>query len=144
MENTIFNVMGAFPRYESDEETLLDALKLAFKISDHRTATAFRIDKEKGLMLYWTDKSEKREPVNKFITPLTAEQIYPQVKAFLESFYNGDIEVDIEEFDENMEEDDDDLTSIEGWRVYTEKWGEIDDDCYAFLAIKPAWETYGK
>ncbi|QRV11361.1 hypothetical protein JR311_20260 (plasmid) [Bacillus velezensis] len=144
MENTFFNVMDTFPQYEGEESNLLNTLKLAFAVLNHSKAEAFRIDKNKGLILYWTDKSEKREQINTFVTPLTAEQVYPQVKAFLESFYDGHIEVEIEDFDENIEEEDDELTSVEGWRVYTEKWGRIDGDTYAFLAIKPAYETYGK
>jgi len=144
MENTIFNVMGTLTQYEGGECNLLNALKLAFAISDHSKAEAFRIDKNKGLILYWTNTSEKREQINMFVTPLTAEQVYPQVKTFLKSFYDGDIEVEIEDFDGNMEEEDSDLTSVEGWRVYTEKWGRIDGDFYAFLAIKPAYENYGK
>lgn len=143
MENTLFNVMGTLPKYERDENLLLDALKLAFKVSDHSKAKAFRIDKKKGLILYWSEHTEKSEPINKFITPLTAEQIHPQVHAFLRSCYDGEIKVELEEFDEAMDEDDD-ITSVEGWRVYTEKWGRIDGDTYAFLAIKPAYENYGK
>lgn len=144
MENTIFNVRGTLPQYESEEDNLLDTLRLAFKVCNHAKARAFRIDKNKGLILYWTDKSERSKNINEFITPLTAEQVYPQVQAFLTSYYDGEIEVDLEEFDRPMEEEDDDITSVQGWRIYTEKWGRIGGDSYVFLAIKPAYDNYGK
>lgn len=144
MENTLFNVRGVAPRYTHDKDYLLDTLKLGFMATDNQYAKAYRIDKDKGLILYWSTSTERGNKVEKFITPLTPEELYPQVKAFLKSYYDGEINMELEEFDENMEEDDDDLTSIQGWRVYTEKWGRVGGDTYAFLAIKPAWETFGK
>lgn len=140
----MFNVRGTIPQYESEKDILLDTLRLAFTICDQQKTKAFRIDKEKGLVLYWANKSDRFKTINEFITPLTAEQVYPQVQAFLTSYYDGEIEVDLEEFDRPMEEEDDDITSVKGWRIYTERWGRIDGDSYAFLAIKPAYDNYGK
>lgn len=143
IHNTPFNVRGIIPQYSVDKNYLLDALKLAFLVSDQKTAKAYRIDKRLGLILYWTDKSEDGQPVQQFITPQTPEQIYPQVEAFLQSYYNKEIDIDLETEDEPYL-DDSDITNVEGWRIYTGRWNRVNEDVYAFIAIKPAYDNYGK
>lgn len=144
INNTPFNVRGLIPQYSTDKNYLLDALNLAFLVSDRKTAKAYRIDKKLGLVLYWTDKSEKRGvEVHQFITPQTPEQIYPQVEAFLTSYYDEEIEIELEEEDEPYLNDDD-ITNVEGWRIYTGQWNRVNGDFYAFIAIKPAYDHYGK
>lgn len=143
IHNTPFNVRGLIPRYSSDTDYLLDTLKLAFLVSDHSTAEGYRIDKQLGLILYWSDKSETRETVQKFITPQTAEQVHPQVEAFLQAYYNKKIDITLEKEDEPYLNDSD-ITNVEGWRVYTGQWNRVNEDSYAFIAIKPAYDCYGK
>lgn len=143
IHNTPFNVRGIIPQYSVDKNYLLDALKLAFLVSDQKTAKAYRIDKRLGLILYWTDKSEGGQPVQQFITPQTPEQIYPQIEAFLQSYYNKEIDIDLETEDEPYLNDSD-ITNVEGWRIYTGQWNRVNEDEYAFIAIKPAYDNYGK
>lgn len=143
IHNTPFNVRGLIPQYSMDKDYLLDALKLAFLVSDQTTANAYRIDKQLGLILYWTDKSETRLPVQKFITPQTPEQIHPQVEAFLQSYYKKEIDIELENEDQPYLNDSD-ITNVEGWRIYTGQYNRVNEDSYAFIAIKPAYDCYGK
>lgn len=143
IHNTPFNVRGIIPQYSVDKNYLLDALKLAFLVSDQSTAKAYRIDKRLGLILYWTDKSEDIHPVQKFITPQTPEQIYPQVEAFLQAYYDKELDIELEKEDEPYLNDSD-ITNVEGWRIYTGQWNRVNEDGYAFIAIKPAYDNYGK
>lgn len=141
--NTPFNVRGIIPRYSVDKNYLLDALKLAFLVSEQATAEAYRIDKRLGLILYWADKSEDIHPVHQFITPQTPEQIYPQVEAFLQAYYDKEIDIELEKADEPYLNDSD-ITNVEGWRIYTGQWNRVNEDEYAFIAIKPAYDNYRK
>lgn len=129
MDNRIFNVNG------SGGEQLMDAIKLAFKTSGFKTAKAWKIDNQKGIILYWyNDKG-----TNPFPSPLTAEEVLPIVSSFLKSEDAKNIECI--EWDEDYKHDG---SNSLGWRVYTEKWGKIDNKDYSFLAIKPAYMWHGK
>lgn len=129
MDNPVFNVKG------EGTASLLEALKLGFRLMEWSRAVGYRLDKKKGLVLYWSDKSEEGHQITKFITPLTPEELYPQIVAFLESDFSNQMELDSWDARTN----DGDITDYEGWRVYTECWGRIDDDDYAFLAITPSF-----
>lgn len=39
---------------------------------------------------------------------------------------------------------DSDIWEVEGWRLYNEHWGQVDDEPYASCAIQPRWCWYGK
>ncbi|WCK57542.1 hypothetical protein PP175_26110 (plasmid) [Aneurinibacillus sp. Ricciae_BoGa-3] len=129
MDNQVFNVNGR------DWDDLASVLKLAFKLSGKK-ARAFRIDKKKGLVLYW---SENVTGSTALVAPMDGEQIFPTVKAFLMSEKAEIIELD--KWDKNLNHDG---SNAKGWRVYTEDWGHVNEDHYAFLAITPAYMWYGK
>lgn len=129
MDNKEFNVKGEGLHF------LEDALKLAFHVLEWRTAVGYRLDKKKGLVLYWHESSSEGYTVTPFITPMTAEQIYPQVVAFLNSEFAKQMELT----DWDKRANDCDIQDYAGWRIYTETWGEVDEDDYAFLAITPSW-----
>lgn len=134
MDNNRFNVKG------EGYEFLKQTLELAFNVMEDKPR-AYRIDKKKGFVLYWTDTTEKSNTVvHPFPTTLTAEQLFPLVQAFLESDEADEIELS----DGDEEFDDCDVDNYYGWRVYTESWGRVDGDAYAFLAITPSWCWSGK
>lgn len=141
--NTPFNVRGLFPEYSVDADYLLDMLKLGFLVTDNKTASAYRIDPVHGLIFYWTDATEKSEPIHPFITPQTPEQLDQQVRGFLDACFNGEIDVQLENEDLPVLNDSD-ITNVKGYRIYTGKFGRINEDSYAFLAVKPAYDCYGK
>ena len=41
-------------------------------------------------------------------------------------------------------EPDTDGSTKKGWRVYSERWGRIDDDHSSIIAVAPLWAVYGK
>lgn len=130
MDNVQFNVRG------KEESDLLPALQLGFRVSGQRAAVGYKIIRNKGLVLYWTEDDD----VEKFIVPMTPEKLLPTVQAFLEDFYDCNtygIELSEDEWDDDP--DDDDIYGYHGWRVYTEQWGHIDRSWKAFLAITPSY-----
>ena len=131
MDNRIFNVNG------TGDELLLKALELALmqEWSKSTTMEAWKIDKEKGLILYWHADGEAIP----FPSPLSAEQLLPIVSGFLAS--KEAKEVTCEGWDADTDHDG---CNGFGWRVYCEDWGHIGRDHYAFIAIKPAYIWYGK
>jgi hypothetical protein len=126
-DNIIFDVNGI------EEEDLLNTLKLAFKISG-RNVEGWKIDNEKGLILFWD-----AENCNKLPTNLNAEQFFLAVVAFLKSEEAKNISC--KDWDEKADHDG---SNELGWRVYTEDWGMINGYEYSFLAVKPAYVWYGK
>jgi hypothetical protein len=134
IDNPAFNVKG------EGGEMLLKALELGFYCAGHWKAEGFRIDKKKGLVLYWHDKSSEGHEVNKFITPLKPNQVVSQVIAFLESDFINEMELE----GDDRDLDDCDIDNDLCWRIYTETWGRIDEDDYAFLAITPSYGWISK
>lgn len=134
MDNQVFNVKG------EGKELLKAALHLAFEAMGEANAEGYCLDEKKGLMLYWADKSSTQRTVVPFITPLTADQLYPQVVAFLESDFANKMKLEGWDAATN----DSEVGDHQGWRIYTEEWGEVDDDDYAFLAVTPSYCWYGK
>lgn len=118
------------------KDTLLLAMRLAF--IEYEKASHWRVDDEKGMILYWSVSDSPftgKEQIKPFITPLNAEQITEQVWLWLEG-------ADIEKYD--GPEPDHDGSNGRGFCLYTEEWGKIGDEDYAFVAIKPTWAMYGK
>ena len=134
MDNPVFNVKGQY------QESLKDALVLAFSVLDRRKADGYRLDRKKGLVLYWTVSSSKKHEVIPFPKPLDAHEVFEKVIEFFEGEFVK--EITLQEWDD--EADDMDVEDETGWRVYTERWGRIDEDSYAFLAITPSFCWTGK
>lgn len=125
----IFNVKG------ETLEQLQTTLELAFSVFGHN-AEAWKIDKNKGLVLYWT---EGDEGVNRFPFSMNEKNIFPIVAGFLASQESEVIELGENDADD-LYSDGSDL----GWRVYSENWGHIGDSDYAFLAITPSYHCWSK
>lgn len=130
MDNVQFNVRG------DKQEDLLLALQLAFSVTGHQKAVGYKIIKNKGLILYWTEA----EDIEKFIVPMKPEELLPTIQVFLDDFYDCNtygIELSEDEWDDMP--DDDEIGGHYGWRIYTETWGRINDDWKSFLAITPSY-----
>lgn len=130
MDNVQFNVRG------EGREDLLRALQLGFSVAEYSGAIGYKVINDKGLVLYWTEA----EGIEKFIVPMSPEQIMPTVEAFLQDFYEYNsygIKLSEEEWDD--EPDDYEIDGYHGWRVYTETWGRVGDDWRTFLAITPSY-----
>jgi len=132
MDNRVFNVNG------TGDELLLQTLKLAFaQEGRNTTANAWRETKKHGLILCWTIPDSSPENYNQFPSELTAEEVFPAVKKYLEKAED----IEMKDWDANADHDG---SNELGWRVYCEDWGHVDDDFYAIVAIKPAYMWYGK
>ena len=131
MNNRIFNVNG------TGDDLLLKTLELALmqEWGKPKTLDAWKIDKEKGLILYW----HTVENTNPFPSPLNAQQLLPVVSGFLAS--EEAKQIICNKWDADCQHDG---SNSLGWRVYCEDWGHIGRDHYAFIAIKPAYMWYGK
>lgn len=82
------------------------------------------------LVLFWS-KPETSVEALAFLTPLTAEQVEPIVKAWLAEQNYGS-------------QPDHDGDNGKGWRVYNEAWGHVGGSRYAICGIEPVWLEYGK
>lgn len=137
MNNKIFDING------HRDSNLLDALRLAFKnqydnFKDH-TAGSWKITQEKGLIL--CRGNHQKGGVNLFPTPLTADQVFPIVKQYLEDSNTWDNGKFIDHWDKPINFDG---SLSKGWRVYCDDWGHIDGDCDVIIAIRPAYMWHGK
>lgn len=98
-----------------------------------RPPEAYRLSDKYGIILYWhhgdyTEKFPAFVPWETFVT-CWLEQAEPN-KQFLDDF-------------ERYYEDGD-VSNGKGFRMFNEGWGHVDNDPYAYVAIKPVWMWYGK
>lgn len=138
MDNRIFNVNG------KGDEFLLKTLELAFLQQGGYTAARARgwsFTKKHGLILHWhvSEPRSSANEVHRFPGELTAVQCLPFVSAWLESPEAKTVET----LDQDSDYDHDGSNG-RGWRVFCEAWGHVNNDSYAFIAIKPAYMWYGK
>lgn len=129
LDNPVFNVKG------QGKEMLLEALKLGIACVGHSSFEGYRIDDKHGIVLYWTGSD--KEGYQKFMLPSKPEDITDQVFQAV-----SNIEVEIDEKDEHWDRkitDDYDIDNDLGWRLYTERWGHIDEEWQACLAIVPSY-----
>ena len=79
------------------------------------------------LVLYWSESSKA------IMLPfkMTLEQAADFAYGWLEQADYGP-------------EPDHDGDNGKGWHLYCDDWGHVDNDHYAFAAIKPVWAMYGK
>lgn len=128
-DNRIFNVNG------EGEAMLLATLKLVFAQS-HETCMAWFVSETHGLVLLWSDTCER---ATLFPAGLSAEECLPFVLAWLKSADAKKIKK--ERWDADTDHDGSDG---DGWRVYCEDWGHVDNEFAAICGIKPVVLWYGK
>jgi hypothetical protein len=133
MDNRIFNVNGR------GDDMLLAALKLVFmQEGDNTTCAGWEYNSVKGLVLVWST-DDSREDVHPFPVPLTAEQCFPFVRAWLDSDQARMVQQ--KGWDAKTDHDG---SNGDGWRVYCEDWGHVGENHYAICAIKPVVLWFGK
>ena len=110
-------------------------MEVAFTI--HAKATHYAIDEKNGLVLYWTDRTD-RDGIQALPYPINCEQA--------KSFVWGWLELQWEKPSETMEaEPDHDGNNSKGFHIHTgDFWGHVDNHWEAWLAIKPEWILIGK
>ena len=87
----------------------------------------YRVDAEKGMVLYWAECGRA--------TALPLEMTLKQAAGFAAGW--------LEHADYGSRPDIDG-DSKRGWRLYTESWGHVGGEWQAFAAVHPAWALYGK
>lgn len=102
-------------------------LRTALSLFPQHTVTGYRVDQEKGLILYWAESSK----ATALPFPMTLEQAADFAHGWLEHADYGS-------------EPDHDGYNRRGWRLYTESWGHVCGEWQAFAAVQPAWAMYGK
>ncbi len=128
IDERFFEMPSNFQFRITAHENLPLAMQMAFTYQ--KNAVGFRVSKTHGLIFYWTDSRKQfyqRMPIKMdyalaadFAQRWLSEQVYPQ-----EPDHDGDNE--------------------KGWTLYNEdRWGHVDDEYEAFIAIKPDWIEYGK
>ena len=106
---------------------MLLALEIAFTNCPGNKAIGYRVIKDKGLVLYWTEADN----VTPFLSKMTFSEVEPLVQGWLKEQDYG-------------EQPDHDGSNGKGWHVYNEAWGHVNNEWEAFVAIEPAWAMYGK
>lgn len=129
--NRIFNVNGG------KAEHLRSAIDLVFAISGHRgDAQAWRQTKTHGLVFYWWNEDGTVPFPDNCGTP---ELCALMAENWLKSEFAKTVELS-----DFCDDADHDGHNEEGWQVYCEDWGHVDDSHYAIFAVKPAFVWFGK
>lgn len=114
-------------RFEiASDRQLKEILALAF--TRHKTAAGWK-EQNGAFVLSWYNPDGAGW--NAFPAPLEAEGLEPLVISWLKNQNYG-------------YEPDTDGSASKGFLVYNETYGRIDNDPYAFVAIKPEWIVYDK
>lgn len=130
MDNQIFRVNGR------EDDQLLDALSLIFKLTGH-SCSGWSESKKNGLVLHWTSNTSNFHPFpNKNLSAKTCFE-------FAKEWLKGDFAktVNLEKWCENIDHDGHNEL---GWLIYNEDWGHVDDQWSAICGIKPSYCWYGK
>ena len=144
LDNPVFNVKG------QGRNMLHAALSLAKQCVGKTSLSGYRIDTQRGVVLYWTDS--EHPDYQKFITPSQPDDIVDMLHNALSSISINPVpeaqqDDDIDEdphFDRNIEDEDDDIQCEPGWRLFTEEWGHIHHEWQACLALIPSYLWIGK
>ncbi len=129
-DNVLLNINGV------EDAHLLDALRLAFAMHAPKGVKGYIKSRKKGLVLLWYAGADKK--AQPFPNELTADEVFPIVKSYLQSEEAGQVELLQWEKDINH-----DGSNGPGWRVYAEDWGHVDTH-YAICAVKRVMIWYGK
>jgi hypothetical protein len=145
MDNKVFNVNGRL------KEQLSIAIRLILLDEYGKTqkVKGWYYSKKKGLVLTWHvgDKYKATPFTDRMGKPseISEAELVDILWNWLESPEAK--EVELEEWDENANEEDDDISTEIGWRLYVDKWGHVDDggiDHYSICAFKLVYLWYGK
>ena len=116
----------------SDSRTHFDmAVEIGFAGAAGGKAYSYKISPEKGIILSW-QKEGLKDGYMILSYPLTSETAKNFLWDLLKSI----------EFSEKQPDHDGD--NEKGFRIYNESWSRVDGNFYAFMAVRPEWQMYGK
>lgn len=130
MDNPVFNVNG------KGRDLLIKTLALAFEQRQIRAPFGFKIDLEKGIVLFWAQHVEA--------TPFLGTPTIEALADMLLSELEATIWVGLPFENWDADPDDHDVKTDKGWRAYTEDWGHAGGHHTAFLIVRPVFLWYGK
>lgn len=122
--------MGNNFRFDISCGPLEESLKIAFY--QHK-ATCWKfegvgLERDRLIFAWHQDNSPGYNP---FVAPVGPEEAVTIVKSFLAKQDYGP-------------EPDHDGSNKKSWRIYNEEWGHVGGNHYAFAAVEPVWEMFGK
>ena len=107
-----------------------DCLRQAFALAgQNNNAVGYRVSPDKGLILYWVET--KRPGYMPLPYPMTLLQAADFTIGWLAHADHG-------------KQPDHDGDNGKGWRIYSERWGNLDGEHQALLAVQPVWAIHGK
>lgn len=131
-ERMCYNDLPEFVVTGETKQLLIDTLDIGFCVTGHSTAVGWKAT-DSRMVLYWASDGSLTRP-HPFIVPMSGKDVAESVWAWLQTLSR----------DVFPQEYDHDGGNNRGWKVYTEAWGQISGDTYAFLAIEPHWMVCGK
>lgn len=134
MDNRVFNVNGV------DDERLRMAVQLVCQTEygNVQTANAWKQTEEHGLILYWHENEASS-------IPLPASLDVDGMVDLISSWLDGDFAKTVEPARPwCINYGDPDVSCKQGWQLYVEDWGHVDNSPYAIFGVRPAWGWYGK
>ena len=132
-DNRVLNVNG-----ETKEELLL-AITLAFTQDGRKTAKAWKVEPDHGLVFYWWENKD----AHPFPVPLDANGICEIAWQWLQSDEGKSVPSE-NKLDHWFKDLNHDGSNIKGWRAYTEDWGHVNRNTYAIVAIHRSYLWLGK
>lgn len=131
MDNKLLDING------QSKELLAKALEIAFAQEGGKLqkVVAFIKSPTHGLILCWAKDSESIP----LISPLTHSEILDMVWAYLQT----DEAKEVHKEDWEVDPNDGDVSITDGWRIYTEEWGHVNNNQFAICAIKHVYLWWG-
>ena len=111
-----------------------EALQMAFDAAPGRKATHYKITKKHGFILYWSGDDIKG--LTAFPYEMSCKDAIPFIWGWLQKVNYDDYE--------KPYDDGGDVENVKAFRIFNEDWGHVDNESYAFVAVKPAWAWLGK
>jgi hypothetical protein len=106
------------------------AMKIIFDSAPGGKADAYRIDPDRGLVLYWSKQPEAIALPCPMDWKAAADMAWTWLASRTDDQIHGWA--------------DHDGSNVRAWRVYNEDWGHVGSSHYAFVAIQACWGWIGK
>jgi hypothetical protein len=147
MDTRIFDVNGK----TKDQLKLAVQLLLLDEYGDKQKVSGWYFTKEKGFILTWViGETSRHNP-----TPFTNRMGQPEdikedeLTDLLWEWLSSDQAKEVEQDGWDKDLDDSDVSTSDGWRLYTEEWGHVKEseytiDHYSLAAFKKVYLWYGK
>lgn len=136
MDNKLLNLNGKI------NTQLEQALRYALtdEYGSFQSPSHYELTCDKGLILYWGKSNYAKDNIIKF----PFKQSFELTLQFCKAFLSDDDTWSQSTFNQWEKAIDLDGSLSKGFRIYTEDWGQVNNNDYAICAIKPCWLWYGK